>query len=168
MQPEDPLLLRPATVQSRLGRLEEWAAMGLVAALAAVVNLQIAARYLFESPFIWPEEVSRLLLVWLSFIASAALMRRGGDIAVDTFVALMAPDLRRGALIVRDLLMIAVFLLVAFQGLRLAEAVSGMPLVATGLPTSLLAWPLVVSGLLISGHTMLRLANLVVDARAPG
>ncbi len=70
MQPEDPLLLRPATVQSRLGRLEEWAAMGLVAALAAVVNLQIAARYLFESPFIWPEEVSRLLLVWLSFIAS--------------------------------------------------------------------------------------------------
>ena len=50
------------TVQTALGRAEELVAMALVVALLIVVNLQIFARYIFHHPFIWPEEVSRLLL----------------------------------------------------------------------------------------------------------
>jgi TRAP-type C4-dicarboxylate transport system permease small subunit len=148
-------------LQGGIGWIEETVAILLVAALALVVNLQIVARYVFEAPFVWPEEVSRLILVWLSFLAAAALTRRGGDIAVDTFTGMMSPPVRRGFLVLRDLLMIAVFLLVAFHGFRLVQAVAGMPLVATELPTALLAWPIVVGGLLIALHTGLRLAGLV-------
>jgi len=131
----------------------------LVAALALVVNLQIVARYVFEAPYVWPEEVSRLILVWLSFLASAALIRRGGDIAVDTFTGMMSAPVRRGFLIFRDILMVGVFLLVAFHAFRLVQAVAGMPLVATELPTSLLAWPIVIGSLLIAFHVAVRLAT---------
>ncbi len=144
-------------LQSLIGTLEEWLVIVLVAAMAVIINLQIVARYLFDAPYIWPEEVSRLLLVWMSFIGAAALMRRGGDIAVDTFTALMPARARRVAFIVRDVLMIGVFSLVAVQGFHLAQAVATMPLVATEWPTSLLAWPLVLGGGLIAFHTLTRL-----------
>jgi TRAP-type C4-dicarboxylate transport system permease small subunit len=145
------------SIQAALGRVEELIAMALVATLLVVVNLQIFARYIFHHPFIWPEEISRLILVWVTFIGAAALARIGGDLAVDTFIEMLPHKARRVALIVRDAIMLAVFAIVMVQGVELAKAVNGMPLVATGLPTSLLAWPVVMGGALIVFHCIIRL-----------
>lgn len=144
----------------RVGQLEEWLCILLVAAMAIVVNLQIAARYVFDKPFIWPEEVSRLILIWMAFIGAAALIRRGGDIAVDTFVDMLSPGRRRAMLAIRDLVMVAVYSLVAWQGWGLAGNVAGMPLVATEWPTALLAWPVAVGGVLIVLHVLVRRASV--------
>jgi len=66
-----------------------------VALMALIVNLQVLARYAFDKPFIWPEEVSRMVLIWMTFLGAAALIRRGGDIAVDTFIDMLPPHWRR-------------------------------------------------------------------------
>lgn len=144
-----------------IGRLEEAVAMALVVAMAVVVNLQVFARYLFHAPFIWPEEVVRLILVWLTFLASAALTRHGADIAVDTFVDMMPTRMRRAFRAGRDVVLVVLFVWVAVQGWRLAAAVAGMPLVATEWPTSLLAWPLTIGGGLIAFHALTRLIRTV-------
>lgn len=151
-------------VQAALGRAEELFAMALVAALLIVVNLQIFARYIFSHPFIWPEEVSRLLLVWMTFIGGAALTRRGADLAVDTFIEMLPPTGRRIMLMLRDAILVVVFSIIALQGWELARAVNGMPLVATGLPTALLAWPVIIGGALMVFHCVLR---LVMQFAAP-
>lgn len=145
------------TVQTALGRAEELIAMALIVALMVVVNLQIFARYLFHHPFIWPEEVSRLLLVWMTFIGAAALTRRGADLAVDTFVDMLPHRGRRVLLILRDVLLLALFAIVGLQGFELAKAVNNMPLVATGWPTALLAWPVILGAALTVFHCVLRL-----------
>ncbi|QQR38427.1 TRAP transporter small permease [Devosia rhizoryzae] len=145
------------SIEAGIGHAEEWLGMAAVAALAIVVNLQIFSRYLFHAPFIWPEEISRLLLVWTTFIGAAALTRRAGDLAVDTFIEMMPYGPRRAFLILRDTVMIVLFGFVALQGFALANAVAGMPLVATGLPTALLAWPVVLGGVLTVFHCALRL-----------
>lgn len=145
------------TVQTALGRAEELLAIALVVVLLVVVNLQIFARYLFNHPFIWPEEVSRLVLVWMTFLGAAALTRRGADLAVDTFIEMMPPGIRRITLIVRDLVLVAVFSLVAVQGYEFARAVNNMPLVATGWPTAMLAWPVIAGASLTVFHCVLRL-----------
>lgn len=145
-------------VDGAIGKLEEWIGIVLVLAMAIVVNLQVVARYVFDKPFIWPEEVSRLILVWMAFVGAAALIRRGGDIAVDTFIDLLPPPRRRAMLLVRDVVMVAVYGLVAWQGWRLAGNVAGMPLVATEWPTSLLAWPVVAGGVLVVLHMLVRRA----------
>ncbi len=120
------------------------------------------ARYLFDRPFVWSEEVTRLLLVWLTFIAVAALIRRGGDIAVDTFTNMMPRLLRSTVLALRDVLMLFVYGLVAWQAYRLAGNVAGMPLVATDWPTALLAWPLVIGCLLVFLHVFIRLLRALL------
>lgn len=151
------------TAQAALGRAEELTAMALVVVLLFVVNLQIFSRYLFHHPFIWPEEIARLTLVWMTFIGGAALTRMGGDLAVDTFIEMLPHRGRRLMLILRDALMVVVFTIVAFQGAELARAVSNMPLVATGLPTALLAWPVVIGGGLVAIHCIIRLIVSFVD-----
>lgn len=151
------------SVQTALCRAEELLAMLLVAGLLVVVNLQIFARYIFSHPFIWPEEVSRLLLVWMTFVGAAALTRRGADLAVDTFVEMLPPAPKRVALMVRDAILVVVFAIIATQGWALARAVSGMPLVATGLPTALLAWPVIAGGLLVVFHCIIRLVVHIFD-----
>lgn len=150
-------------VETLLGHAEDAIGMAAVALLAAVVNLQIFSRYIFHSPFMWVEEIARLLLIWMTFIGAAALTRQGGDLAVDTFVEMLPPAFRRAARMVRDAVMVVLFLFVATQGRALAEAVRGMPMVATELPTSLLAWPLVAGGLLTAFHCALRLLRALVD-----
>ena len=102
--------------EANLGRAEELLAMALVAALLVVVNLQIFARYLFHAPFIWPEEVSRLLLVWMTFIGGAALTRRGADLAVDTFIEMLPRLPKRLVLMLRDAVMVVVFVIICFEG----------------------------------------------------
>lgn len=139
--------------------------MVLVAGLLVVVNLQIFARYIFHAPFIWPEEVSRLLLVWMTFIGSAALTRRGADLAVDTFIEMMPRGARRIMLMLRDATMVVVFSIIALEGVELAEAVNNMPLVATGLPTALLAWAVIAGGVLVVFHCTLRLIVEIANPR---
>lgn len=151
------------TVQTALGRAEELLAIALVVALLVVVNLQIFARYLFSHPFIWPEEVSRLVLVWMTFIGTAALTRRGADLAVDTFIEMMPPGGRRITVIVRDIVLVAVFSLVSVQGYEFAKAVQTMPLVATGWPTAMLAWPVIIGCGLTVFHCILRLVAQFAD-----
>lgn len=155
------------SIEHGVGYVEEWVGMAAVAALAIVVNLQIFSRYLFHAPFMWPEEISRLLLVWITFIGAAGLSRRAGDLAVDTFIEMMPHGGRRAFLILRDAVMVALFLFVASQGYALANAVAGMPLVATGLPTALLAWPVIAGGLLTAFHCALRLGvHIAIPASA--
>jgi TRAP-type C4-dicarboxylate transport system permease small subunit len=146
-----------AKTHDAMGLLEEWAGMILLALMAIVVNLEIFARYVFDRPFIWTEEVTRLTLVWLTFIAVPALIRRGGDMAINTFTDMLPPSPRRWAHVFRDVLMLLVYALVAWQAFRLARAVAGMPLVVTDWPTALLAWPLVIGSALVILHVSVRL-----------
>lgn len=133
--------------------------MILVAALGVDVNLQIFARYIFHAPFIWPEEVARLLLIWITFLGAAAVARRGAEITIDTFVVMTPPPLRRFLYLYRDIVLIVLFGFIAVQGFTLARTVARMPLVATGLPTSLLAWPVVIGAALSAFHCLLRLVT---------
>lgn len=142
-----------------LGRVEEVLAIGLVVAIAALVNLQVVARYLFHAPFIWPEEVTKLMLVWLAFLAAAAVSRRGADMAVTTFTDMMPPGLRRAVAVLRDVVLAGLYLLVAWEARRLVEALSGMTLVATDWPVALLVWPLLLGSLLLALHAAARLVR---------
>lgn len=149
-----------------IGWVEDAAIMLLLVAMTAIVNAQIIARYVFSAPMIWPEEVTRLTLVWVTFLGAAALGRRGADIAVTTFVEMLPTMGQRRAQMLRDVVLFLLFAFVAREGIRLADAVDGMPLVATEWPTALLAWPVAIGGGLMALHPALRIVRTL--AGRPG
>jgi TRAP-type C4-dicarboxylate transport system permease small subunit len=40
-------------------------------------------RYIFDAPLQWPEELTQILLVWMTFIAAVGLSRQGLHIRVE-------------------------------------------------------------------------------------
>jgi len=51
--------------------------------IVATMGAQVFARYFFGAPFSWSEEVARLALIWMTFIAAAFVMAEGRHITVD-------------------------------------------------------------------------------------
>lgn len=68
------------------------------AMFATIVTLtiaQVAFRYLLDSPLIWSEELSKLLLVWMVFLGAAAVTFDGKHLDVDVVFGTLPPLLRR-------------------------------------------------------------------------
>ena len=51
--------------------------------IVSTMAAQVVARYVFNAPFQWSEEVARLALIWMTFISAAFVMSEGRHIAVD-------------------------------------------------------------------------------------
>lgn len=76
------------TVERALGwlvRIEQVLAVALLAVLLIAMGAQVIARYVFGSPLSWSEEVARLAMIWLTFIAASFVAAKGEHIAVDLY-----------------------------------------------------------------------------------
>jgi TRAP-type transport system small permease protein len=71
----------------RLMQLERLAAVALLAGVFGLMAAQVAARYAFQTPIPWSEELARFALVWLAFISAAFVAAEGRHIAVDVVSA---------------------------------------------------------------------------------
>ena len=64
-------------------------------AIGLMLAYEVAARYFFNAPTIWAEEVSRLVFVWASLIAAAGLLQAEQHIAVTVLTDRLGPLGRR-------------------------------------------------------------------------
>ncbi|MCC7274700.1 MAG: TRAP transporter small permease [Alphaproteobacteria bacterium] len=84
--------------------------MAALAAMSAIVFVNVALRYLTSDSLVWAEEVARYLMIWLTFLGVGPVARIGGHIAIDNLQdGLPAP----GA---RALRVLVLALVVAFCG----------------------------------------------------
>jgi|SRR6056297_382197 len=51
--------------------------------IVSTMAAQVFARYVFNAPFQWSEEVARFALIWMTFISAAFVMAERRHIAVD-------------------------------------------------------------------------------------
>ena len=58
-----------------------------------VVFLQVVARYVFNSPPSWTEELGRYCQVWIIILTSSICIRKGSHLAVDYLSHRMSPTL---------------------------------------------------------------------------
>jgi C4-dicarboxylate transporter DctQ subunit len=61
----------------------------LLAAVVMIVLIQVVARYVFQLPISWPEELARYTSVWLTFIGAAAAAGRHQQITVDLLTPIL-------------------------------------------------------------------------------
>lgn len=76
-------------------RIGEVAIMLLFAGMIASAMLQVVARYVFNSPFIWSEELSRYLFIWLSFLGAWYAWIRREHLGIDALPHMLPVHLRR-------------------------------------------------------------------------
>jgi len=134
-------------------------AVTLLAAIVAIVTWQVATRYLpgLSVPR-WTEEVSLILMVWLSLLGSALAVRRAEHLAMDLVVRQFSEAGQRWAYRLVWLLVAGFGIYLVIYGAELAARTMTQTFSATKLPIGLMYWSIPVGGAFMAFYGF---ANLV-------
>jgi len=101
-----------------------WAAKVFIGALVgAIVVITLASvwwRYVLNAPLAWPEQVSRILFVWITFVGAAVLYRERLHVAIDIFMAPLPRAARSAVGWAIELLILAFNFVLLLYGLKLS------------------------------------------------
>jgi len=75
--------------------LEGYFCVGALALMSVVVFVQVVCRFVLQSSLPWSEELSRYLLVWVSFLGGAYGVRQGAHIGVEAFMLLFPKKIQK-------------------------------------------------------------------------
>ncbi len=91
----------------------------LFAVLVAVVFYQVVARYIFNDPPSWTEELARYCQVWIILLTSSICIRKGSHLAVDYFSHRLSVGVKKNINIVMSSLIVLYILIVIIFGWKL-------------------------------------------------
>jgi len=77
-----------------------------LAAMVVLVFTNVVMRYLFNSGIPTSEELSRWLLVWLTFLGAIVALREHGHLGTEALVSRLSPSGRKACLVIGYLLML--------------------------------------------------------------
>jgi tripartite ATP-independent transporter DctM subunit len=77
-----------------LGRCVEAVAATIVVAEAALLGWATTARYVFDAPLTWSDELATVLFVWLSMLGSVVALRRDAHMRLTAFIRGLSPAWR--------------------------------------------------------------------------
>jgi len=125
-------------------RLLTWLMAATVAILIVPVTLQIVSRYTALIPsWIWTEELSRFLFIWMVMLGAMIAVREGTHFIVD-FLPDMAPKPTAAVQIVANLCVLAFALVFVWWGIQFVRFGWNQTSEIAELPmwTIFVAWPL--------------------------
>jgi len=91
----------------------------LFAVLTIAVFAQVVARYVFNQPPAWTEELARFCQVWIILLASSICLRKGSHLAVDYLGPALAPRVRRAVAVATGCLIVVYSAVVVVWGVGL-------------------------------------------------
>jgi len=91
----------------------------LFVVMVSAVFLQVVARYAFNSPPTWTEELARYCQVWIIILASSICIRKGSHLAVDYLSHKFPPFMSRFIQVLISILMAVYVAVVTVFGWRL-------------------------------------------------
>ena len=104
-----------------LTTLVRYLCAAFLAVMSVVVFGQVVARYIFNSGFSWPEELTRFLCVWITFLGALTATAEDSHPAVDVLVKLLPRVLQKIIRILLRVIMIIVCVYLTSYGFKLVE-----------------------------------------------
>jgi TRAP-type C4-dicarboxylate transport system permease small subunit len=71
-----------ARLTEALDRWVCWICVGLFAGILGIMVLQVAFRYVLNSPLVWTEELARILYIWSCYLGAPVALRRGNHVSI--------------------------------------------------------------------------------------
>lgn len=132
----------------------------LILMMLMTATLQILARYIFppDISFPWTEEGGRLMMVWAALWAAAALQRYDDHIAMMAIYGALGDTGKRVILVFSDLVTLVVLVPTIYWGWENARLLDIMTSISLGLPLSIFAYSVPVTGAIMLVYTVRLLA----------
>ena len=151
----------------RLESLLDRLIAGALVVMLASMLYQVFGRYVLDHAPSWSEELSRYLMVWMTMLGSASVLRGGGHISVTTLTDSLPPAGLAVVLALRDAALVAAAGVLAWWGILFSEMNAVQESAAMEIPMSLPYAALPCGALLIVLVVVLaRLAGTPVRASA--
>jgi TRAP-type C4-dicarboxylate transport system permease small subunit len=138
----------------QVNRLAEGVMAVFLAAMTLMVGVQIAGRFVFSYSIFWSDELTRFLLIWISFLGMSVGIRRGAHPGIDSLVRALPPRAARATLILAFLLSILFFAVMIGWGGVLVLRTWPQRSVSLGLRMSIPYLAVPTSGLLMFLHAV--------------
>lgn len=141
---------------ARIDAAAKWTIIAAMAAMIAVVSLQVALRYLLNTSLDWSDEISRLLFVWSIFLAIPLGIREGAHVGIDLLAGRLPGPARRCLGIATSLAAAVLMAVVLYETIAVARETWDENLPTLDVSTG---WFLVAVGI-SAGHSVLHLVQL--------
>ncbi len=109
----------PRRILAATRRAVEAFVVFLFSILTVAVFAQVVARYVFNSPPAWTEELARFCQVWIILLASSICLRKGSHLAVDYLGPSLPRRVRKAVGVLTGALIAAYSVVVTVWGIRL-------------------------------------------------
>lgn len=125
-------------------------------AMLATSSLQVVARYALaeEVSFPWTEEFSRLILVWVVMWGAAEVQRSDGHICMSILYDRFPRGVQIAVRLFGDLVTVAVLVPIVWLSWWNARSLDIMSTISLGLPLSIFAYSIPLTGGLMVLHTL--------------
>ena len=85
--------------------------------IGLMLGFEVVARYFFNAPTVWAEELSRVFMIWAVFLSAASLLRHDTHIRVTVVTDMLGANARRIARFFSLLIVLMVSAIVFWYGL---------------------------------------------------
>jgi TRAP-type transport system small permease protein len=96
--------------------LNKWALILILAVMSVIIFTNVSLRYLTNHSIEWAEEVSRHLMIWLTFLGCGPVLRYGGHIAIDNLQDSLPTGLARVLRVAIAILLTGFFAVFIYHG----------------------------------------------------
>src|SRR5436305_4666921 len=113
VESSNPVPARFAQLDRTLAWITEIPAAILVVVEIAVLFSGVVARYAFNNPLVWSDELASVLFLWLAMFGAVIALRRGEHMRLTALIKLAAPR-RQAFLETLAAIVVAIFVLQIF------------------------------------------------------
>ena len=141
-------------------RLNRWALQWILAAMAIMVFANVVLRLTTDTSILWVEELSRFLMIWLTFLGAGLVLRYGGHIGIDN----LQDAFPRQAKLIRGVvyaLMLAFFMFMLIMGIRYSMFTWGQTTAAMEIPVGAVYLAMPVGFALLIVHALIMMRGYV-------
>ncbi len=92
-----------------LQKIETFIGTACLIALFTLMIVNAGARYLFDFPIIWSDEMNNFLFIWIGFLSCAYIMGNDGHMRITVLLHALSPSARYIITTVTNCIMIVVF-----------------------------------------------------------
>ncbi len=125
--------------------------------LIILVFSSVFMRYIFNSPIRGAQELSIYLLLWFGFLGIIKGHRDNHHIRITFLADKLSKRWKRYLEVFSEGIILIFSVIMFFQGLKLVEYDIISPLPATGIPSSTLAFLIVIVGFMLTVQSILKL-----------
>lgn len=101
---------------------EEIVAGTFMVVMSLTTFANVLARYLFNSPIQWAEELARYAFIWVVFMGAVVCTKRKRHITIDILLSALPSRVSAWVRVVADLCTLAVALAIVYYGAKLTAA----------------------------------------------